>query len=180
MEGTKNRRLFLLFGDWTWWTWTATAVLLALGLWGISGSFEAAILLSAIQTVAIFVRDRKVSAFPVQLRVAYTVLLLVCYLPRMHWLYWLPAIGTFALVLFGYCLMARFLSLLPWNRHEPISVDLIRRTFLSPPTLPDLPATESRFACAGGLCTIEAQVAGRKHSAEEDSAPSNRPRRRAG
>jgi hypothetical protein len=37
------------------------------------------------------------------------------------------------LVIFGYCLMARMLSLLPWNRTEPITADLVRRTFLSRP-----------------------------------------------
>ena len=31
------------------------------------------------------------------------------------------------------CLMARMLSLLPWNRTEPITTDLLRRTFLSRP-----------------------------------------------
>jgi hypothetical protein len=170
MEETESRHLFFLLSDWTWWAWTATAALLVLGLWGVSGSFEAAILLSAGQTAVILMRDRKVSSFPVQLRVAYTLLLLVCYPPWMRWLYWLPTVGTFALVIFGYCLMARFLSLLPWNRHEPISRDLIRRTFLSVPTLPSLPATQSRFACAGGLCTIEAQVAERKRNAEQAAA----------
>ena len=84
MKKTTNRHLFLLFSDWTWWAWTATAVLLALGLWGVSGSFEAAILLSACQTAAMLIRDRRVSAFPVQLRVAYTLLLLICYPPWMH------------------------------------------------------------------------------------------------
>ncbi len=58
----------------------ATAILLALGLWGVSGSFEAAILLSAGQTAAILIRDRRVSVFPVQLRVAYILLLVVCLL----------------------------------------------------------------------------------------------------
>jgi hypothetical protein len=180
MEETKSRHLFLLFNDWTWWAWTVTAVLLALGLWGVSGSFEAAILLSACQTAATLMRDRRASAFPVQLRVAYTLLLLVCYPSWMHWLYWLPTVGTLALVIFGYCLMARFLSLLPWNRREPISLDLIRRTFLSAPTLPSSPAAQSRFACAGGLCTIEAQVAKRERNAEQCAALSDVPPRRAG
>jgi hypothetical protein len=74
----------------------------------------------------------KFKAFPVQLRVAYTLLLIICLFPPMRWIYWVPAVGTFTLVIFGYCLMARMLSLLPWNRAEPITVDLLRRTFLSP------------------------------------------------
>ena len=41
--------------------------------------------------------------------------------------------GTPAQVLFGYCTLARCLSLLPWSRREPLSGDLLRRAFLSPP-----------------------------------------------
>jgi len=52
-------------------------------------------------------------------------------------------VGTFALVLFGYCLMARILSLLPGNRTEPVSLDLILRTFLTPP---DAYVLEGRIA----------------------------------
>lgn len=180
MEGTRGPHLFLLYRDWTWWAWTVTAILLAMGLGGISGSFEAAILLSVCQTAVMLVRDRRISAFPVQLRLAYTLLLMVCYPPWMHWLYWLPTVGTFALVIFGYCLMARALSLLPWNRQEPLSLELLRRTLLSAPTLPRSPATHGRFACAGGLCSIEAQVAKRKWNAEQEAAAHDPPRRRAG
>ena len=37
------------------------------------------------------------------------------------------------MVLVGYCPLARMLSLLPWNRRQPLSVALVRRTFLSAP-----------------------------------------------
>lgn len=180
MEETRSRHFFLLFTDWTWWTWAVTAVLLALGLWGVPGCFEAAIVLSAGQTAVMLIRERSVSAFPVQLRVAYTLLLLASYPPWMNWLYWVPAVGTSVLVIFGYCLTARLLSLLPWNRQEPISLDLLRRTFLSAPTLPSSPPTQSRFACAGGLCTVEAQVAKRERNVEQGASPGDLPRRLAG
>jgi hypothetical protein len=49
-------------------------------------------------------------------------------------LHWIQFVGTWALVLSGYCLMARVLSLLPWNRTEPLSAALVRRTLFSPPT----------------------------------------------
>ena len=51
--------------------------------------------------------------------------------------------------------MARILSLLPGNRTEPMSLDLIWRTFLTPPMrgnmLHGLPAT----GCRGGFCLLE-------------------------
>jgi hypothetical protein len=37
------------------------------------------------------------------------------------------------MVLVGYCPLARALSLLPWNRSQPLSAALVRRTFVSAP-----------------------------------------------
>jgi hypothetical protein len=58
-------------------------------------------------------REGRFSAFPVQVRLAYTGLLLVSLWGPMNWLFWVPAIGTIAQVLFGYCTLARCLSLRP-------------------------------------------------------------------
>jgi hypothetical protein len=86
--------------------------------------------------------------------------MLICYLPPIRWLYWLPAVGTLALVVFGYCLLARILSLLPWNSPETCSIARLRRTFFSAPDLNRVANSRAAAArCAGGLCTIEAQVA---------------------
>jgi hypothetical protein len=48
-------------------------------------------------------------------------------------IFWIPTIGTWAQVLFGYCTMARCVSLLPWNRNEPFTPGLFGRTFFSAP-----------------------------------------------
>ncbi len=47
---------------------------------------------------------------------------------------WVPLAGAVARVLFGYCMMARMISLLPWNRSAPFSVALLGKTFFSAPT----------------------------------------------
>ena len=51
------------------------------------------------------------------------------------------------MVLFGYCLLARVLSLFPWNRTEPFSMQLVLSTFFSAPVpgniLQGLPSTSS-------------------------------------
>ena len=104
------------------------AICLAGGLKGYPSGFQAAILISVIQTVVYQLRETWTFTFPVQIRFAYTSLLIICQIPALGWLYWVPAVGTFALVLFGYCLMARILSLLPGNRTEPMSLDLLRWT----------------------------------------------------
>jgi len=143
----------------TWWVWLVTAALLAFGLAGRPFAFLAAIILSVAQSIVFVLRERSLISFPVQIRVAYTLLLLVCYIPVMRWLYVLPTAGTFVLVLVGYCPMARILSLLPWNRTAPITLDLVRRTFLSPPVVGNVAQGMPRGACPGGVCSLEAQVA---------------------
>jgi hypothetical protein len=154
MNPTERRWLFVMPQDRMWWVWLVMACLLLIGLMGFLQAFLAALLLSSAQSVLFLARERAVKAFSVQLRLAYTLLLIICFLPPIRWLYWLPALGTFALVVFGYCLMARALSLLPWNRTEPIAADLLRRTFLSRPR----PNSLSSTGCGASLCSIEAQV----------------------
>src|SRR5687767_6451425 len=155
---SHNRWLFILWDDWTWWAWMVTAVLLAIGLAGHPSAFAAAMVMTVVQLLMMLIHERSVSAFAVQLRIAYLILLAICFVPQMRWLYWLPMVGTFALVIFGYCLLARILYLLPWNRMEPLSIDLLRRTFVSRPDLSRFSGNPHTVGCAGGLCAIAAQV----------------------
>jgi len=95
--------------------------------------FALAIGLSIFQLVHFVIRERSITAFPVQVRFFYLLLLLVSLPQAMQWLYWLPIVGTWAQLIFGYCTMARCVSLFPWNRHEKFSVSLLEKTFLSRP-----------------------------------------------
>ena len=49
----------------------------------------------------------------------------------LKWIHWMQLVGTTARVLVGYCLLARTLSLAPWNRRQPLSWTVAARTFLS-------------------------------------------------
>lgn len=117
----------------SWWYWAVTAVLLIVGLAGQVQAFYWAIALSAVQVIHFRLREGRFGAFPVQVRVAYTALLILALWPPMNWLFWVPAIGTPAQLLFGYCTLARCLSLLPWNRSEALTWHLVWRTFASRP-----------------------------------------------
>ncbi len=169
------RRSYLLLNDWTWWAWMLTAILLTIGLLGQSIALVGAMTVTVIQGIVMLIREKSVSAFAVQLRIAYVVLLGICFVPSMRWLFWLPTVGTFALVTVGYCLMARLLSLFPWNRQEPLSIDLLRRTFLSAPDLSRVARQPTASGCAGGLCTIDAQVGRAAVIAEQSTAPNAAP-----
>jgi hypothetical protein len=141
-----------------WWGWLLTAALLGIGLSGIPAGFIAALALLLAKTLFYWWRLGRVSAMGVQIRLSYTVVLALCFISQLHWLFWPAAAGAGALVVFGYCLMGRTLSLLPWNRTEPLSLDLFRRTFLSAPAVTH---EAVRSACGGlnGVCELESRVA---------------------
>jgi hypothetical protein len=117
----------------SWWYWLVTVCLLTAGVAGYPIGFMLAIGLTIVQLIHFAIRERSVTAFPVQVRFWYLVLLLVSLPEPMRMIYWIPTAGTWAQVIFGYCTMARLVSLLPWNRHESFSVSLLKKTFFSRP-----------------------------------------------
>lgn len=129
-----------------WWYWFITACLLTAGLAGHQIGFILTIGLSVLQLIHFVLREQSLTAFPVQIRFCFLMLVLVIYIEPLQIVYWLPAVGTWARSIFGYCLMARLLSLLPWNRHDPFSLALAKKAFFSRPVrgsilqgLPPLP-----------------------------------------
>lgn len=125
--------LMLDYKDTSWWYWLVTVCLLTAGLAGYPQGFVLAIALTVVQLVHFGLRERSLTAFPMQVRFWYLILLLVSLPTPMQILYWVPMIGTWAQVIFGYCTMARLVSLLPWNRTEPWSASLVWRTFMARP-----------------------------------------------
>ena len=119
--------------DISWWYWLAMVILLATGLAGYNQAFQIAIALGMVQSLHYLARECSLSAFPVQVRLSYLGLLVLAQWPPLQFIYWIQLAGTTAMVVVDYCPLARFLSLMPWNRSEPFTLDLLRRTVLSPP-----------------------------------------------
>jgi CDP-diglyceride synthetase len=125
--------LMIEYKDIAWWYWLLTAILLTIGILGNDWGFMLATGLTSFQLVHYIFRAGNLKDFPVQVRFWYLILLLVSLPESMQWLYWVPCIGTWAQVIFGYCAMARMVSLWPWNREEAFSFSLLNKTFLSRP-----------------------------------------------
>ena len=123
-----------LYRSMSWWYWLATVALLGAALAGVPIAMAAAVGLCAVQAVHYGVQEGSLSAFPVQVRLAFLALLLAGLWEPLRLLHWVQFVGTSAFVLFGYCLLARLLSLLPWNRTERLTPVLVRRTLLSAPS----------------------------------------------
>lgn len=125
--------LMLDMKDLGWWYWLVTAGLLTFGVLVDPVGLFLAVGLTVINLLHFTVRTGRPTAFPVQVRFFYLLLLLIALPEPLRWLFWIPTIGTWAQVLVGYCTMARLVSLFPWNRHEPLSWRLVWRRFISAP-----------------------------------------------
>ncbi len=121
------------YKDIGWRYWLVTAILLTFGVLGEPIGFILAISLTVIQLIHFIIKDRNITSFPIQVRVWYLMLLVIALPEPMQLVFWIPCIGTWAQVIFGYCTMARFVSLLPWNRAELFSLKLLIKTFISRP-----------------------------------------------
>jgi hypothetical protein len=114
-----------------WWYWLLTGIALGARLAGWTAGLGVAMALTAVQAIHLTLRARRVTAFPVQVRVAYMGLLVLgSWAPLVHWA---QLCGTACLLVFDYCPLARMLSLLPWNRRGPLTLARLRSTFLTPP-----------------------------------------------
>lgn len=137
--------MFILdYRESSWWYWLVTVLFLTAGVAGWAEGFLFAIGMTVIQIVHYGTQQGSLSAFPLQVRLGYLLLLLAALPEALRWLFWIPMIGTWAQILFGYCTMARFVSLMPWNRAEPLSLGLLKRTFLSAPVRGSVMQTAAR------------------------------------
>jgi hypothetical protein len=117
-----------------WRYWLAMDALLAIGLSGLEPlALHACVALGGAQSIHYLFRERRLMAFPVQVRLAYFGLLMVGYWNPVAFVHWIQLVGTTALLVFDYCPLARLLSLAPWNRRHPLTPTLVWRTFVSPP-----------------------------------------------
>ena len=117
-----------------WSYWTAISALLVAGLAGPFDAFYWAAAVSVAQLVHYALRERSLTAFSVQVRLVYAAVLLtdILWAPMRLHLWWM-AFFTLLVVLFDWCLLSRIMVLMPWNRKEALSADLLRRTFFSRP-----------------------------------------------
>jgi hypothetical protein len=98
--------------------------------------YEYVVILSAFQVVLFLIMNGfSVKPFTVQVRIVYFIWVAVgTYVPHMTFLMYITLVGLAANLFLGYCPLARMVSLLPWNRDEKFSLDLVSRVILSAPT----------------------------------------------
>ena len=126
--------MFMLdFKDVGWWYWLASTICLWLAVTSEPVAFSWALLIGSVQLIHYIISERSFTAFPVQVRLGYLSVLLLTIPDGFQVLLWIPAIGTLLRVLTGYCIMARNLMLLPFNRQTKLTMPFIRDAYLTPP-----------------------------------------------
>jgi len=116
-----------------WWYWLASTLCLWTAIAIHPAAFNVALLIGAMQLLHVITTERSVTAFPVQVRIGYLCVLLTAVPDGYQWILWIPAIGTLVRVLTGYCIMARNLMLMPFNRRETLTLDFVKAAYLTAP-----------------------------------------------
>ncbi len=78
----------------SWWYWLVTACLLTAGVAGYPTGFSLAIGLTVIQLVHFAIRQSSITAFPVQVRFWYLMLLIIALPEPMQVIYWILVVGV--------------------------------------------------------------------------------------
>jgi hypothetical protein len=116
-----------------WGYWFITDALLISWAFGWADGLILAILLSTIQVGHFYYEDKSIAGFPTQVRIAYLLLLILALWSPLAWLIYVVILGTTAMVVFDYCFLARFMSLMPWNYPLAYQFQDIWNTFMSKP-----------------------------------------------
>jgi hypothetical protein len=117
-----------------WWYWLATTIALYIGPFVDARGYSAALFITVAHLSHYLIRDRGLT-FPVQVRAGVLLFMLLGLFEPLLFFYWMLGFGGTVQVLFGYCIMARMVSLLPWNLREPFGFALVRKTFMTPPSI---------------------------------------------
>lgn len=118
-----------------WWLWLLTWFLLLAGLL-YPYFYKGVVLLSALHALLFLWLFRfRVDPFPVQVRLAYLFWVSIgTFVPGMIILMYITTVGLAANLFLNYCPLARLMHLMPWNRTESLSLEFLKRVFLSPPS----------------------------------------------
>ncbi|MEN8170119.1 MAG: hypothetical protein ABFS08_07855 [Pseudomonadota bacterium] len=116
-----------------WSYWTLTVTFLAIGLLIWPTALFLAMIVNLAHAIHFLLRQPGIFAFPMQVRICFLSLLVLGQAPFFGWVHWVQLIGGTVKLTTGYCPLARMMSLLPWNRNQPISWGLLNTVIFTPP-----------------------------------------------
>ena len=117
-----------------WWYMFATYVLIWCAILADASFIYAAIALCLAQVIHFGIEDKNFFSFSCQVRYVLVAILLAGLWEPLDWIYWVPVAGLTVRLTTNYCLLARLVSLLPWNHRESLTGNFFRQTIFSKPT----------------------------------------------
>ena len=121
------------YKDVGWWYWLTLGGLINLSQYGVIDGYLWVIGVALVHLLHYRLRAGAWTAFAVQVRIAFLAYVLLAYIEPLQWLYWVPAFGVIARVSIGYCLLARLLMLMPFNRIRPLSWGFVANALFAAP-----------------------------------------------
>jgi hypothetical protein len=100
---------------------------------GWAAGLPVAIALTAVQVLHFAAFRRNLRGLAVQVRIGYLGLLMLGSVGPLWPIHLVQFVGVNALLVADYCLLARVLVLMPWNRGEPLTGQLVRKALFIPP-----------------------------------------------
>lgn len=116
-----------------WGYWFLTVFFLGISLFVWPKAIYLAIAINLTHAIHFIFRKSGITSFPMQVRLGYLGLLILGLNLLFSWVHWIQLFGGTVMLITGYCPMARMLSLLPWNRSQSMSWNLIKIVLFTPP-----------------------------------------------
>ena len=116
-----------------WWYMLGTYALLWAGILYGNVWAGAAIAFCFVQAGHFGMEDKNFFSLTCQVRYATAGIFALGLWEPMAWILWVPAVGIAARLTVNYCLLARLVALLPWNRKEPLTRALVKARIFSAP-----------------------------------------------
>jgi hypothetical protein len=122
------------FRDADTWYWALIALLLGGALSGCPLGLVPVLAVSLVQTLHALLRHGRPHAFAVQVRVSFLMLVLAGFWMPLGLMHVMQMLAVLALLVFDYCPLARFLSLMPWNRPSRPGLRDVAEALFKPPS----------------------------------------------
>lgn len=115
------------------WGWLTINLLLIAHVAGSQYVIFIAAFILLWQSLYFYTKGLRWHDLKLQVRLAYSLLIMIDIVLPWHWLHSAQIMGTTALLLFDYCFLARTMLLMPWNRNQRFNWALLCKAYLSPP-----------------------------------------------
>jgi hypothetical protein len=125
-KNLEDRRMEIKIStkDISWWFWALTLVSIIVALIGWVPGYYLVIIISVIQVIFFFSREKSLMAFPVQIRIVYFASTLFGLWPAVRFPFFiLLFLGTIMVTFFGKCSIALILKHMPWNSNRELRLN---------------------------------------------------------